>query len=323
MKGVSDHDIALQLYLEEIAEFEEKQKGKQTQRNQTDHAFALECMKAELLTFQTADEDRNLVLSTLTAVTRDSDILASIVRDERIAARDHQYALALARGEEPRDLEPPAKRNEGTIALAMEDLTKRMRLKDQEDNGEGPSSFISSTKEIKGKCMSCLENRDDIKFSGKCHHKFCHDCTRQLILMTIKNESLYPARCCGQVLPPMVLLSVLSYRELQKYSDKGLEYSTHNRVYCADPKCSEFIPPFAIDGENGLCLKCYQHTHLPCRSLAHPGVECPTNSQYRQVLALADAKKWRECAKCKNMIELGLGCNHIICMYVNPPLCLR
>lgn len=317
----SDFDVALKLFLDDIARIEAEQKGKNRADEKNDNEFAIQCMKDQLLSIQTTKDDRNVALSTLTAVTTDANALRSIRRDEFIARTDHKYALDLERGDRPDSailysltIAP----NTDTISLAMGDLIRRMKNKDLVDNGEGPSHLSIGTQQVKVKCTACLDEREDIAFFGRCGHPYCHDCTRRLILST-RNEALYPPRCCGQVVPPIVVLSVLNYEELRRFSDKALEYNTEDRVYCADPRCSQFIPQFAIADKNATCPRCSKITHLPCRSLAHPGAPCSNNKTRHEIFEMARAEKWRKCSKCKNVVELLLGCNHITCMYVYSP----
>ncbi|KAJ5526917.1 hypothetical protein N7513_011076 [Penicillium frequentans] len=317
----SDFDVALKLFLEDITRIEAAQKGKHRAGVQSDNEYAIQCMKDQLLSIQTAKDDRNVALSTLRAVTTDANALLSIRRDEYIALNDHQYALDLERGDQPDSAIPYSLKfaqNTDTISLAMGDLVRRMKKKDLVDNGEGSSHLNIITQQVKVKCTACLDEREDITFSGRCGHQYCQDCTRRLILST-RNEALYPPRCCGQVLPPIIVLSVLSYEELRRFSDKAVEYNTENRVYCADPRCSQFIPQFAIDDRNATCPRCSKITHLPCRSLAHPGAPCPKNNTRHEIFQMARAEKWKKCTKCKNMVELLLGCNHITCMYAYSP----
>ncbi|KAJ6102206.1 hypothetical protein N7486_004633 [Penicillium sp. IBT 16267x] len=310
----NDFDIALKLFLDDIAKIEAAQKGKNRAGEQSDNEYAIQCMKDNLLSLQTTKDDRSVALSTLRAVTTDGGAVASIRQDEWIALRDHQYALALERGETDAAISYPMQglQNKDTISLAMGYLISRMKEEDLVNNGEGSSHLRDGHEKVK--CTACLDEQDSVAFSGRCGHSYCQGCTRRLILST-RNEALYPPRCCGQVLPPIVVLSVLNYRELRKFSDMAVEYTTENRVYCADPRCSQFVPDFAIDKGNATCLRCSKITHLPCRSLAHPGARCRVNNTRREILEMAREEKWRKCSKCKNIVELLLGCNHITCMY--------
>lgn len=191
----------------------------------------------------------------------------------------------------------------------------RMSLKDESYNGESSSTPASSCRATTRQrvCVSCLERCDSILFIGRCGHEFCLDCARRMFLGAIQDEELYPPRCCGNVVPPGVALRVLNYKELRDFSERALEWTAKDRVYCADPTCSKFIPPFAIEGDHGTCSECHQQTHLPCRSLVHIGIDCPMDETLPIVLGMGEAEGWKRCPNCRTMVELQQGCNHITC----------
>lgn len=319
-----DQELILQLILEDVADLENKQKGKQVAGKQTDLELALVYMEEEVLTTQTFFQDRILALSTSTAVVTDQNILASIRSDERIAEQDHRYVLSLDNEEPiPQDASYDTTiseatlpdKNEDAVSVVIGDLMGRMTLNDESDNGEGSSRYKPSRQaaNVGDECVSCLEKCNTAMFVGSCGHGFCHDCTRQMFLGATKDEELYPPRCCGNIVPPGLAMRVLNYEELRAFSERALEWTAKDRLYCAEPTCSKFIPPFAIHNEHGTCSECHQQTHLPCRSFAHPGVDCPMDDALQGVLAMADAENWTRCFNCRTMVELQHGCNHITC----------
>ncbi|KAA8650387.1 E3 ubiquitin-protein ligase [Aspergillus tanneri] len=323
-----EHDqsqgLILQLLLEDLDHLENKQKGKQAAGKRTDFETALMYMRDEVMAAQNSIEDGILALSTSTAIATDQNLLASIRHDERIAEQDRRYALALDNEKSnPQDVSSiltkskvaSTDENEDAISVVIGDLMGRMTLNDGSVNGEGSSRHIASSKMANlGKdCDSCFEKCDVPMFAVPCGHKFCRDCTRQMFLGAIKDEELYPPRCCSNIVPPGIALRVLSYDELRAFGERAIEWTTKDRLYCAEPTCSRFIPPFAIQDDHGTCLECHQQTHLPCRSFAHPGVDCPMDGALHSVLAMADAENWRRCFNCRTMVELQHGCNHITC----------
>lgn len=324
MEYDQDRGLALQLLLDDLNDVENKQKGKQVAGKQTDLEMALLCMREEVQTARMSFEDGILALSTSTAIATDQNVLASMRYDERIAEQDHRYALALSNeGSALQGVSSVSAMSEVTstdeiedvVSVVMGDLMGRMTLDDKSINGEGSSRGVSSSGMANhgNECVSCFEKSDDAMFSGSCRHKFCRDCTRQMFLAAIKDEELYPPRCCGDIVPPGIALRVLSYEELRAFSERAIEWTAKDRLYCAEPTCSKFIPPYAIQDEHGTCPECHQQTHLPCRAFAHPGVDCPMDHALHDVLDMADAENWRRCFNCRTMVELQHGCNHITC----------
>ncbi|KAJ6130079.1 hypothetical protein N7512_002859, partial [Penicillium capsulatum] len=313
--------LSLQLLLDDLDQLEDQQKGKQVAGKHTDLEVAIQLMKEDISIAQTSFQDAILALSTNTAVATDQNVLASIREDETLAEQDHRYALALSNGEidgYEKSVSPESKlldHNEDTVSVVMSDLMSRIAISEDARIGEGSSrsSHPTQTPNRTKKCVSCLEEFHDSMFASSCRHEFCLGCVRQMFLGAIKDEELYPPRCCGEVIPPGIALRVLQYRELSAFSERAIEWTAKDRLYCAEATCSKFIPPFAIKNEIGICPSCGQSTHLTCRSFAHPGVDCPMDNALHDILQIAEDENWKRCFHCRTMVELQHGCNHITC----------
>ena len=313
------NSLALQLLLDDLNKLEDQQKGKQVAGKQTDSELAIHYMKHEIWAARTSIRDEILAMSTSTAVATDQNVLASIREDENLAEQDHRYALALSNEEEagPDTLishETTSTVNDDPVSAVMIDLMSRMEIGDDSIHGGNssrstdPSEFHNMTKE----CVACLGQVHASMFTGSCGHEFCLECVRQMFLGAIKDEELYP-RCCGEGLPPAIAIRVLHYRELSAFCERAIEWTAKDRLYCAEPTCSKFIPPFAIKDETGICPSCSQRTHLTCRSFIHPGIDCPMDDALNGVLRMAEDENWKRCFHCRAMVELQHGCNHITC----------
>ncbi|KAJ6021268.1 hypothetical protein N7540_006772 [Penicillium herquei] len=313
--------LSLQLLLDDLDHLEDQQKGKQVAGKHTDLEFAIQLMKEDISAAQASIQDGILALSQSTAIATDQIVLASIREDETLAEQDHRYALALSNGDLHRFEKSTSPEstlldtNDDAVSVVMSDLMSRIAISDDASIGESssrPTQMHSRTK----KCVSCLEEFHDSVFESSCGHEFCLDCVRQMFLGAIKDEELYPPRCCGEVMPPGIALRVLQYGELSAFSERAIEWTAKDRLYCAEATCSKFIPPFAIKDEIGICPSCGQSTHLTCRSFAHPGVDCPMDNALHDVLQIAENENWKRCFHCRNMVELQHGCNHITCRSV-------
>lgn len=309
--------LALRLHLEDLNELEDRQKGKQAAGKPTDLELAIASMRDDLLAAQVSIQDQILAVSTGTAIVTDQNILMSIRHDENVAQHDHLLASGLdgAEREVLDDVGEGICKQEfddsDAISTVMGDLMERMHLNSKDDGRQTPARLNPTRRAIK-QCGSCLEDTE-IFFESACGHEFCRDCIRQLFTGAIKDEELYPPRCCGQVIPPGITLRILTYHELRDFSERAIEYAAKDRIYCAEPACSKFIPPSAIHNDHGICPECHQETHVPCRSLAHPGVDCPLDDSLQNVLALAEVESWQRCFNCRTLVELQHGCNHITC----------
>ena len=316
----SDH-LVLQFLLDDLNNLENQQKGKQRAGKLSDIEVAIKCMRDEIQGAQSSIQDGKLALSTVTAVVADQNVLASIRHDETMAEQDRRYALALSNGEMmPHDTpalgETESTEEEGdTVSAIMSDLMSRVRIYDDQTNEpcSAPSMLTSPTSSIAKECVSCLEKFNTTMFRGSCGHEYCRDCMKTMFIGAIKDEELYPPRCCGDSMPPDLALRILNYEELRSFCERAIEWTSKTRLYCAEPTCSKFIPPFAIHDEIGTCPSCDQKTHVACRSFAHPGVDCPMDDALHNVLEMAENESWKRCFHCRTMVELQHGCNHITC----------
>lgn len=298
-------NLARKLQLEELEILKLSQKSKQRTGVCKDEELAIKMTEEWLLAEDVSAQDRRLALSTTLAAATDRELLKSITDEEKIAQQDRAFAFALSNGQR---YHPPAT----PISVALNDLLQRGAAQAHKEGS--PRLFGSSqTSQIAQRCVSCLEEFHTDLFRGSCGHDYCRECMKKLFLNTIQEEQLYPPRCCTRVVPPDVALSVLGYEELLAFSEKAIEWMTENRLYCAEKTCSKFIPPSSIRDEVGTCSSCLQKTHETCRSLAHPGVDCPEDEALQSLLKLATTQQWKQCLRCRIMVELRYGCNHITC----------
>ncbi|CAD6258866.1 unnamed protein product [Miscanthus lutarioriparius] len=109
------------------------------------------------------------------------------------------------------------------------------------------------------------------------------------------------------------------------------------KIYCPYPKCSalmslgEVIHPMqesssrytAADAATlRKCVKCRGSFCLSCKVPWHDGMSCyeykmrypHARPEDAKLQNLARQRLWRQCVKCKHMIELAEGCYHMICV---------
>lgn len=156
-------------------------------------------------------------------------------------------------------------------------------------------------------CLFCTEPLPELRLiRAPCSHECCHDCIKMLFNSALRDETLFPPRCCQQVIPVEKHSEILGQDIVKLYHAKQIELSTKDRTYCYNTECGTFIKP----GDVGHCPSCDLHTCTSCNKAAHSG-DCPQDSELHRVLEMAEQKGWRRCAKCNAMVELSLGCNHM------------
>lgn len=186
-------------------------------------------------------------------------------------------------------------------------------LEGQTERGANSLAFSQR----KNECSCCFEKISAPCYISLCEHTFCTDCLRQLFLRAARNESQFPPRCCGTEFRQETVRKVLTGSEFQEYDIRTEEFNASPRIYCADPKCSQFIRPASIMNDLGTCSSCQKQTHVPCRALAHPGRDCPVDNAQQSVIDLAEQNEWRRCYHCQTVVELRYGCNEVLCRYVS------
>ncbi|KAH7159026.1 hypothetical protein DER46DRAFT_611016 [Fusarium sp. MPI-SDFR-AT-0072] len=170
-----------------------------------------------------------------------------------------------------------------------------------------PSELHVETKE----CLYCSDElpKDEV-YEAPCSHGMCQPCLIRSIQTAMKDESIFPPKCCGQAIPVDNTNAFITEDLLTEYDNKREEFETTNRTYCSDKTCSAFIPTRFIEAGIAQCTRCEGRTCLNCLSESHEGT-CTDDPESQRVIRLAEEKGWRRCEQCKNMVELEHGCFHI------------
>ncbi|KAJ4422103.1 hypothetical protein N0V82_003296 [Gnomoniopsis sp. IMI 355080] len=156
-------------------------------------------------------------------------------------------------------------------------------------------------------CTSCMEFTPESRLMrAPCQHEYCHDCVKSLFTTAMRDESLFPPKCCQQAIPADQHAKILGWNLVSLYYAKQIEFSTENRTYCHNAECGAFIKP----GNIGRCSSCGLRTCVSCKKIAHGG-DCPKDAELHRVLEMAEQEGWRRCTKCNAMVELAYGCNHM------------
>ena len=315
--------IALQLQLEDLEEFRRSRKGKGVEGDVNDEDLALDAYRAEVEAMYNLLHDSRVAQSIARAVETDAEVISIAREDEARATRDRQLACTLG-GVAP----PPNLQSEDVVMLdADDDALKRFAYFNTatsigEEDKKDPCTTPSSSK-LNGKipedchedvkrqeCVVCGEQKHDFDtLRAPCGDLYCRDCVVSLFRAAIEDESLFPPRCCRQPIGIELAMDFLGPTIQAEFRAKSTEFSSSNRTYCFQPSCSRFLPPSTINNDVGTC-PCGSRTCTICKAEAHNG-ECPDDPATRDLLALATTNGWRQCLRCKRMIELTYGCNHI------------
>ncbi|KAK6541085.1 hypothetical protein TWF694_008461 [Orbilia ellipsospora] len=322
--SIEDDDLvlALMLQLEELGIEVDTRKGKERAGSRTDRNAALTDFKDTLEGLSTFHSDRRMAQSMAVAVHQDAVAITELVAVEAIAVRDREQVLR----EENMSFRATLATDFDDTASVFTDFEQHTNLPSyvfeyhSEDDESGPSSkpqikgiqYYTGRKITCSICVTSVPHSNTIKCP--CNHIYCSDCLRKYIQNAMKDESMYPLKCCRLEVPNQILSQILSPREYQEYINKGIEYSTANRLYCANKKCLKFISPDMIDevAQAALCGSCGTAVCTLCKNEEHAGL-CRKDEGLEAVMLAASQNGWRQCFKCQRMIELQHGCHHMTC----------
>ncbi|CAN7022202.1 hypothetical protein IGI04_023401 [Brassica rapa subsp. trilocularis] len=197
----------------------------------------------------------------------------------------------------------------------------------------------SKGKTFKETCVICYEGITvDKMFSvDGCFHRFCFSCMKQHVEVKLLGgktatcpsdgcKSEVKMDCCAKFLDPK-LVEVM----IQRKKEGSINVS--DKVYCPYPKCSElmakaevfeYTKQFFVGTEQSparKCMKCGLFFCMQCKVPWHYKDTCDDFSKSKRyqnagdgmLKSLAQSKRWRQCIRCNNMVELAFGCYHITC----------
>ncbi|KAF2008479.1 hypothetical protein BU24DRAFT_360149, partial [Aaosphaeria arxii CBS 175.79] len=139
-------------------------------------------------------------------------------------------------------------------------------------------------------------------------------CLDRLFRNAFKDQGLFPPRCCREPIVIDVARNYLPKATLEAFFWAEIEFSVPNRTYCSNKLCGKFVPPDRIAHEIASCAACLANTCTTCKNASHPDTDCPADPHIQAVVSLGQQEGWQRCYKCRTMVELDHGCNHMRCV---------
>ncbi|KAG6002304.1 hypothetical protein E4U21_003255 [Claviceps maximensis] len=303
-------ELILELHLQDWREID---KGKHKIGQVSDAEVAAQFSEDELRNLASFQRDKIMVRSIARAVVTDGDAIAAHISDEQQASNDEKPTMqGQNRTEAPSSSSASYGLDDDTIqALAA------LYMGDCCSSGDSETSSSTSSSSAAAvhlrRCVACKS--DVVVFKTvrcPCSHDYCRDCMTELFMGAINDESLFPPRCCETPIPLDLMRLFLSAKLLDTYKAKELEYATPNRTYCYVPTCSAFVPPTSVQDDVATCVECQSKTCTMCKDKTHTD-DCPADTLTADVLRIAAENGWQRCYSCRGVIDLIMGCNHIIC----------
>ncbi|KAG9128632.1 hypothetical protein Leryth_017105 [Lithospermum erythrorhizon] len=215
------------------------------------------------------------------------------------------------------------------IKLSREAIDSQLN----ETHGAGKSGDLYEV------CAICLEdiNVNQIFLIDGCQHRYCYSCMKQHVEAKLLHgivpkcphencNSELKIDSCSKFLTPKLI-------EMMGQRIKEALIPDADKVYCPYPKCSALMSRNQTSEHAGSssagglrlvaknCIKCYRLFCMSCKVPWHKDMSCFEyrrqhpfgNEEDFKLKSLAARNLWRQCVKCKHMIELAAGCYHMTC----------
>ncbi|OCL07443.1 hypothetical protein AOQ84DRAFT_408943 [Glonium stellatum] len=287
-------------------------------------------------------ENRTLALRILRSEHDDVNRFQALLQEERQAIEDHQLACRLVSS--PVQEEAPKTTSTALILAKDADNTGEENFQNTIYNdlgasiplfydydsksrgGRGEPSRPRNSTKYKGKakavethiaCCACLENKphfDVLQLACKReeNHAYCRECLLDLFASSMTDSTLFPPRCCGNPIPVEAAAVFFTPAFVTRFKEKSIELSTPNPCYCSNQNCAKFINPRNIKSDLATCTNCQTKTCTTCKGPAHLGL-CPSDPNVKLLMDEAGRRQWQRCYSCRNMVEMTVGCFHVVC----------
>ncbi|CZT24544.1 uncharacterized protein RCC_10269 [Ramularia collo-cygni] len=167
---------------------------------------------------------------------------------------------------------------------------------------------------VRFKCEACGDRfTDEESVQTPCLHHYCNECLEELFLLSMRDRTLYPPRCCRQPIPWEEVRDVVSEEFKVSFEEKREELDDPSPMYCHDKRCSKYVKPDARDTTSATCSNCHRMTCTLCKQEIHWSA-CPEDEEVKKMREYAKKEGNQECTRCHQLVELALGCNHITCL---------
>lgn len=212
--------LILQLLTQDALEESNRHKGKQRAGVFTDVELAMQEWSGQLNQSSIFIQDHQMALSMANAVSGDGVALTLAAQEEDRAFADRRLAFQLAGKTPPAHEQPSA--HEQPLRLvdtvfsegfASQIDAQNEFLRDNHPNKRrcvAESSKAAESRQfiavVQAECAACNDkNAAYDMIQAYCPHWFCKDCITHLVKDALKDQSLFPPRCCRIPIPPQVL----------------------------------------------------------------------------------------------------------------------
>lgn len=165
--------------------------------------------------------------------------------------------------------------------------------------------------------ICCLEKRMGVFITFVCNHRFCYDCTRELLLNSINegkvNEEILACPNDNIPIDINIILDLLTSEEKEKFDRFLLNtWEPSNEEKAITYKCRgvdcDYLAIVPDDMDSLTCLKCKVTVCPRCYEVPHSGSKCVTESDENDL-----PEGFFPCPWCGATIERAGGCKYMTC----------
>ncbi|RDW82599.1 hypothetical protein BP6252_03711 [Coleophoma cylindrospora] len=321
-----DESFALKLQLEEIEAQRELQSGKWTEKNPPDFALAFDAFQAELEKALYLVEDLKFAHSIAKAVDSDAVAIRESMVEETQSVQDRDFALSLNEDENLPSTNDTTTMDVSRFEAESVDWDHILRATEASTFSNescstvaGPSTHytlrqkavLEHLPQLKVECCVCRESvHPHFTVRLMCSDIYCKPCLKFHFLRAAKDESIFPPKCHRQPIDISNIEADFSTEELTVYRAAELEFTSMDRVYCAEPECAKFVPMPQRTPDYASCEACGAETCMHCKALAHDG-GCVADVTRQILLDFADEQGWKPCVGCGELVFRYEGCDHM------------
>jgi len=168
-------------------------------------------------------------------------------------------------------------------------------------------------------CVLCRDSNTPVSRTAKlkCCHRMCHSCLRKVFKLSLTDPQQHmPPRCCTADNIPTEFVDMLFDPSFKKeWNQKYKEHAGRNRIVCPSRRCDELVKPEDMRRESGRwqgkCRRCRTKVCGSCHGRWHHQPECPRDDEATQFAEQAKRESWQTCFRCKSMVEIRDGRNHM------------
>ncbi|OSX63330.1 hypothetical protein POSPLADRAFT_1106265, partial [Postia placenta MAD-698-R-SB12] len=108
-------------------------------------------------------------------------------------------------------------------------------------SGQRQGSVATRRRDTGHICVICTDPIYNDEVRAPCGDYYDRECIVALFEAAVRDESLFPPRCCRQHIPLTLVHRFLSAALVKLFHEKTKEFGTLKRIYCANSSCSRFL----------------------------------------------------------------------------------